>query len=325
MIAPVLQVSGLTTTFRIGRKDLPAVDDVSFEIAPGEVLGVVGESGSGKSVMALSLMGLLPKPQGRIAAGSIRFDGQELTDLPPREMRRLRGNAMSMIFQEPMSSLNPVFTIGDQITEAVRAHRPLSGARAQQEAIDMLARVGIPSPAKRLESYPHQLSGGMRQRVMIAMALVGSPRLLIADEPTTALDVTIQAQILDLLLELRNDTGAAILLITHNMGVIAEIADRVMVMYAGRVAEQANVTDLFDEAAHPYTLGLLGSTPVLTRDEERLAAIPGSLPRLGEAPTGCRFAPRCERRNPACMLERPPLIALGRPGHAAACIRIGEP
>jgi peptide/nickel transport system ATP-binding protein/oligopeptide transport system ATP-binding protein len=325
MMRPVLSVSHLTTTFRLGREDVPAVDDVSLEIAPGEVLGVVGESGSGKSVLALSIMGLLPTPPGRIAQGSIKFDGQELVGLPARELRKLRGGGMGMIFQEPMSSLNPVFTVGDQVIEAVRAHRSIGKAQARREAIDMLARVGIPSPDKRLDAFPHQLSGGMRQRVMIAMALAGSPRLLIADEPTTALDVTIQAQILDLLLDLRADTGAAILLITHNMGVIAETADRVMVMYAGRVAEQGAAADLFDTPAHPYTLGLMGSTPVLAQESARLTAIPGSLPRLGEAPPGCRFAPRCPRAVPECTAGRPPLVRLARPDHAAACIRAVTP
>ncbi len=323
MESPVLSVTALTATFRLGREEVAAVDDVSLEIAPGEILGIVGESGSGKSVLALSIMGLLPSPPGRIAAGSIRFEGQELVGLPQRQLRRLRGGGMSMVFQEPMSSLNPVFTIGDQIVEAIRVHRPIGRSAARRQAIEMLARVGIPSPDLRMGNYPHELSGGMRQRVMIAMALVSSPRLLIADEPTTALDVTIQAQILDLLLELRNDTGAAILLITHNMGVIAEVADRVMVMYAGRVAEQGVAVDLFDAPAHPYTIGLMNSTPSLTRDEPRLQAIPGTLPRLGEAPDGCRFAPRCLQAIDACRASRPELAPRPEPEHLAACIRPG--
>jgi oligopeptide/dipeptide ABC transporter ATP-binding protein len=323
-MAALLSVQNLTTVFRLGRVDAAAVDDVSLDVAPGEVLGIVGESGSGKSVLALSIMGLLPSPPGRIASGSIRFAGRELVGLPPREMRAIRGGGMGMIFQEPMSSLNPVFTIGDQIAEALRAHGRMGRREALGEAVALLRKVGIPSPEQRLGQYPHQLSGGMRQRVMIAMALAGSPRLLIADEPTTALDVTIQAQILDLLMRLRDETGMAILLITHNMGVIAEIADRVMVMYAGRVAEQAAVHDLFDAPAHPYTRGLMGSTPVLAGGKARLSAIPGSLPRLGEAPEGCRFAPRCQRAEDACRAGRPPFAPLAGAGHAAACLFPGE-
>jgi oligopeptide/dipeptide ABC transporter ATP-binding protein len=323
MAAPLLDVRNLVTTFRAGRSEVAAVDDLSFAVAPGEVLGIVGESGSGKSVTALSVMGLLPEPQGRIAGGSIRFEGQELVGLPSRERRRLRGPAMAMVFQEPMTSLNPVFTVGDQIMETVRAHKALGKAAARAEAAAMLDRVGIPSAARRLDDYPHQLSGGMRQRAMIALALSCSPRLLIADEPTTALDVTIQAQLIDLLGDLRRETGMAVILITHNMGLIAEFADRVLVMYAGRLAEEGPVDAIFDAPAHPYTIGLQASTPGLDGHADRLTTIPGHLPAAGETLQGCRFAPRCERAVDECLRAQPPLSPMGV-GHAAACHRPGR-
>jgi phosphonate C-P lyase system protein PhnK len=320
MVAPLLDVRNLTTVFRTEAGTFAAVDDVSFALAPGEVLGIVGESGSGKSVTALSIMGLLPDPPGRIRSGSIRFEGRELVGMPARERRSLRGSAIGMVFQEPMTSLNPVFTIGDQITETIQAHETISKAAARSRATDMLARVGIPSPRRKLDDYPHQLSGGMRQRVMIAIALACSPRLLLADEPTTALDVTIQAQLLDLLRGLQRETGMAVVIITHNMGVIAEFADRVMVMYAGRVVEKGPVAAIFDEPRHPYTLGLIASTPTLARDEPTLRTIPGHLPRLGPQPPGCRFEPRCVRRIDACRLEQPETGVAGF-SHTVACLR----
>jgi len=310
----------LRTLFRTERGEVAAVDDVSLEVEAGETVGVVGESGSGKSVTALSIMGLLPYPGARIERGEIRLEGRDLLALSRGQVRALRGRTMAMIFQEPMSSLNPVFTIGDQITEAIRLHERVGARAARDRGIELLARVGIPSPERRIDDYPHQLSGGMRQRVMIAMALSCRPKLLIADEPTTALDVTIQAQILDLLKDLQDETGMGIVLITHSMGVIAECADRVVVMYAGRVAEEGPVDAIFDRPSHPYTGGLLASTPNLARTEERLRTIPGSLPRIDAPPPGCRFAPRCELAGDLCRAGRPPMVAVG-PGHDAACVR----
>ena len=314
----VLSVRGLTTTFRTESGVFPAVDDLSFDVCAGEVLGIVGESGSGKSVTALSILGLLPDPPGRIASGSIRFDGRELVGLSKKELRTLRGPSIGMIFQEPMTSLNPVFRIGEQIVETIRAHESVSKTEARKRAVGLLDRVGIAMAQRRLDDYPHQLSGGMRQRVMIAIALACSPRLLLADEPTTALDVTIQAQLLDLLRDIQRDTGMAVVIITHNMGVIAEFADRVLVMYAGRIAEQGSVDAVFSAPKHPYTLGLLGSTPSLERDEPRLTTIPGVLPQLSDVMPGCRFAPRCARRTDQCMAAKPPLFDAA-PGHGAAC------
>ena len=315
---PVLSVRGLTTTFRTETGVFAAVDDLSFDVAAGEVIGIVGESGSGKSVTALSILGLLPDPPGRIASGSIRFDGRELVGLSKKALRTLRGPSIGMIFQEPMTSLNPVFRIGEQIAETIRAHEPVSKAEARKRAVGLLDRVGIASPERRLNDYPHQLSGGMRQRVMIAIALACSPRLLLADEPTTALDVTIQAQLLDLLRDIQRDTGMAVVIITHNMGVIAEFADRVLVMYAGRIAEQGTVDAVFSAPKHPYTLGLLGSTPSLERDEPRLTTIPGVLPQLSDVMPGCRFAPRCAHRSEQCIVAKPPLFDAA-PGHSVAC------
>jgi len=318
MHPPLLSVKALTTTFRTETGVFPAVDGLSFDVAPGEVLGIVGESGSGKSVTALSILGLLPDPPGRIASGSIRFEGHEIVGMSKSELRALRGPSIGMIFQEPMTSLNPVFRIGDQIIETIRAHEPVSKVQARQRAIGLLDRVGISMSERRLDDYPHQLSGGMRQRVMIAIALACSPRLLLADEPTTALDVTIQAQLLDLLRDIQRETNMAVVIITHNMGVIAEFADRVLVMYAGRLAEQGTVDAVFTTPRHPYTQGLLASTPSLERDETRLATIPGVLPQLTETLPGCRFAPRCARRSDACLQSKPPMVDTGQ-GQLAAC------
>ena len=305
--------SGFFARGGVGR----AIVGLWLTVRAGEVLGIVGESGSGKSVTALSILGLLPDPPGRIAAGSIRFDGREIVGMSKKELRALRGPSIGMIFQEPMTSLNPVFRIGDQIIETIRAHESIGRSGARKRAIGLLDRVGIASPERRLDDYPHQLSGGMRQRVMIAIALACSPRLLLADEPTTALDVTIQAQLLDLLRDIQKDTGMAVVIITHNMGVIAEFADRVLVMYAGRVAEQGPVDAVFTTPRHPYTLGLLGSTPSLERDEARLTTIPGVLPQLTEVLPGCRFAPRCGRRTEVCVGSKPPLSDAGHGQHAA--------
>jgi oligopeptide/dipeptide ABC transporter ATP-binding protein len=319
----LLEVRGLTTAFATERGEINAVEDISFDLNAGEILGIVGESGSGKSVTALTIMGLLPRPPARIAAGSVRFAGQELTTLSEPRMERIRGSGISMVFQEPMTSMNPVFTIGEQIMETVRAHENVSAAEQRRRAIEMLDKVGIPSASRRLGDYPHQLSGGQRQRVMIAMALACRPKILIADEPTTALDVTIQAQVLDLLMDLRDEFGMAIMIITHNMGVIAETADRVLVMYAGRIVEKAPVESLFERPAHPYTSGLLSCVPTLEQDLARLVAIPGSLPEPGRRPPGCRFAPRCRYRIEACREVVPPLLDTG-PDAAVACIRAGE-
>ncbi len=317
-MSALLEVRDLTTCFKVEGGEFTAVDDISFSVESGRTLGIVGESGCGKSVTSLSIMGLLPKGQGRIAGGSITFDGVDLVQLSTPAMRALRGNRIAMIFQEPMTSLNPAFTIGDQLIEAIRCHRDLDHAAARAHAIEMLRRVRIPSPEQRMDAYPHKLSGGMRQRVMIAMALSCEPQLLIADEPTTALDVTIQAQVLELMRTLRADTGAAIMLITHDLGVIAELADEVVVMYAGRVVERASVERLFAEPQHPYTIGLLGSIPKLHLKQTRLAAIEGQVPTPMTVMAGCRFAPRCPFSDAQCEAAAPPLTELAT-GHFAAC------
>jgi oligopeptide/dipeptide ABC transporter ATP-binding protein len=314
----LLEVSGLRTQFSGDEGEFAAVDGVSFSVQAGRTLAVVGESGCGKSVTALSIMGLVPQPPGRISAGSIRFEGRELIGAPAHEMQALRGNAMAMIFQEPMTSLNPAFTVGAQIIEGLRRHRRLSPAQAEARALQMLERVRIPAPAQRLHDYPHKLSGGMRQRAMIAMALANDPRLLIADEPTTALDVTIQAQILDLMRDLQRETGTAIVLITHDLGVVAEVADEVLVMYAGRIVEQAPVHALFSEPQHPYTVGLLGSMPRLHGEQLRLAAIDGQVPGPHQRPPGCSFAARCPFAQARCHAQAPALRELGH-GHSSAC------
>jgi peptide/nickel transport system ATP-binding protein len=307
-VEPLLAIDGLVTEFRGNGGVVRAVDGVSFEIAPRSTLGVVGESGSGKSVTALSIMRLLAEPSGRIVSGSIRYAGQDLVKLPATEMRALRGNRIAMIFQEPMTSLNPVFTVGSQVAEVVRLHQHKSRAEARTVAIEMFRKVGIPSPEQRVDAYPHQLSGGMRQRVMIAMALACKPDLLIADEPTTALDVTIQAQILELLVTLQQELGMSILLITHDLGVVAETCDEVVVMYAGRIVEHATAEMLFSAPRHPYTAGLLRSIPSGT---ERLQEIPGVVPSLAALPRGCKFADRCTAVQDRCRTDEPELVQLG--------------
>jgi oligopeptide/dipeptide ABC transporter ATP-binding protein len=296
------------------------VNGVSFNVQASRTLAIVGESGCGKSVTALSIMGLLAKPAGRIAEGSIRFEGQELVGAPERVLQDLRGNGMSMIFQEPMTSLNPSYTVGEQIIEGLVKHRKLSRTQAREKAIDILRKVRIPSPEQRLDEFPHKLSGGMRQRVMIAMALVCEPRLLIADEPTTALDVTIQAQILELMRTLQQETGTAIVLITHDLGVVAEVADEVLVMYAGRVVERAPVHALFEMPQHPYTIGLLGAIPRLDLEQTRLVSIEGQVPSPAQPLSGCSFAPRCPFAQPACSNQVPALREVGH-AHFSACLR----
>ena len=321
----VIEVKGLRTYLFTRAGIVKAVDDVSFSLRRGETLAVVGESGCGKSMTALSIMRLVPSPPGKIVGGSIMLEGQDLFQLDEAEMRDIRGNEISMIFQEPMTSLNPVLTIGHQIAEALRLHQDLSKPAANEKAVEMLRLVKIPEPAQRAREYPHQLSGGMRQRAMIAMALACNPRVLIADEPTTALDVTIQAQILDLMLELQKELGTALILITHNLGVVAETAQRVIVMYAGKKVEEAEVDALFTQPLHPYTHGLLASIPRLdimagrnSASAGRLKEIPGMVPALNNLPAGCTFAPRCAFADDRCRSQFPPYEQL-RPGHWAAC------
>jgi oligopeptide/dipeptide ABC transporter ATP-binding protein len=328
----ILELRELQTHFATGRGIARAVDGVSFRVRRGETLAVVGESGSGKSVTSLSVMRLIPTPPGRIAGGEILFrgrDGQarDLVQLPEPAMRQVRGNEIGMIFQEPMTSLNPVYTVGDQIGETLRQHQGLDRAAARAESLRMLETVRIPAAARRIDEYPHQMSGGMRQRVMIAMALACKPMLLIADEPTTALDVTIQAQILVLMRQLQAETGTAILFITHNLGVVAEIADHIAVMYAGRVVEEGDVRAIFKTPKHPYTKGLLASMPRLDEDHRvpsRLGAIPGNVPSPTKVHRGCAFAPRCPLVVPACEEAPPPLFETTAPGHRARCIRWSE-
>ena len=317
----ILTVKDLRTHFFTEEGVVRAVDGVTFSVRSGGTLGIVGESGCGKTVTALSILRLIPDPPGRIVGGSITFGERELLGLSEEEMRTLRGRAISMIFQEPMTSLNPVFTVGDQVAEGIRHHQRVSRREAWDRAVEMLKRVKVPDPARRAREYPHQLSGGLRQRVMIAMALALGPRLLIADEPTTALDVTIQAQILELLLSLQEEMRMAVILITHDLGVIAEVADRVLVMYAGRVVEEGSATELFEEPLHPYTQGLLGSLPTLEGGKRlrRLQAIPGLVPNLLALPTGCKFAPRCPKVIDACWPTEPELREV-RPGRWARCI-----
>ena len=319
-MSALLDVRELKTFFQVEGGEFPAVDGISFSIEPGRTLGIVGESGCGKSVTALSIMGLVPRPPGRIAGGEILFDGVDLLRLSTAALRELRGDRISMIFQEPMTSLNPVLTVGEQIVEGILRHRTMSRDAARDLAIEMLRMVHISSPEQRFSDYPHRLSGGMRQRVMVAMALACKPKLLIADEPTTALDVTIQAQILDLMRTLREETGTAIILITHDLGVVAELADDVVVMYAGRIVERATVAALFAEPQHPYTVGLLGSIPRLDIEQDRLAAIEGQVPNPLAPVTGCRFHPRCPFVIERCRHEDPPLFELDN-GHESACWR----
>jgi oligopeptide/dipeptide ABC transporter ATP-binding protein len=326
---PLLEIDNLQTHFFTAGGVVRAVDGVSYEVRAGEVLGVVGESGCGKSVTALSILRLVADPPGRIVGGAVRFEGINLLELSESEMETVRGNEISMIFQEPMTSLNPLMTIGRQISEAIALHRGLSQRDASEQATEMLRRVHIPEPERRVQAYPHQLSGGMRQRAMIAMALSCNPKLLVADEPTTALDVTIQAQILDLMRELQEKSGTAIILITHDMGVVAENADRVVVMYAGRKVEEASADDLFERPGHPYTRGLLGSLPnleVVARTDARRARlneIKGMVPSLANLPAGCSFAPRCAFATDQCRAAYPPLEQ-HRPGHWVACWHAGR-
>ena len=324
-MSSLLEVSDLGTWFYTRQGIVKAVDGVDFEVAAGETLAIVGESGCGKSMTALSLMRLIPDPPGRIVSGSIKLAGRDLLKISEEEMRDVRGNEISMIFQEPMTSLNPVMTIGKQISEALILHRDMDRKQAMKRAIEMLELVRIPEPAQRAKEYPHQLSGGMRQRAMIAMALACNPKVLIADEPTTALDVTIQAQILELIVELQREFSAAVLLITHDLGVVAETAHRVIVMYAGRKVEEATVGELFARPLHPYTVGLMNSIPRLDlmrgqtdRSNERLQEIPGIVPPLFDLPPGCAFAPRCSRADEKCRSERP-AYEEKQPGHWAPC------
>ncbi len=319
MKTPLLSVRGLTAHFHTEAGIVKALEDISFSIAAGEVLGLVGETGCGKSVTASCIMRLIPMPPGRIVSGEILFDGRNILALPDDEMRRMRGHDMAMIFQDPMSSLNPVFTTGYQVGEAIVTHEPqISRKTLLGRVLDLFRKVNIADPETSVNRYPHMMSGGMKQRVMIAMALSCGPKLLIADEPTTALDVSIQAQILTLIRRLRREEGSSVLLISHDLGVIASMADRVAVMYAGSIAEISRVKDLFDAPQHPYTKGLLGAIPRLDRDQGRLAVIPGTLPNLMDLPRGCKFRERCAEALPVCAEERPVLTEI-RPGHEVAC------
>ena len=321
MAEPLLSVRGLTTRFRTERGTVTAVDDVSFDVAPGETMAIVGESGSGKSVTALSVLRLIPSPPGQIAAGQVLFEGRDLLKLSDRQMRAIRGDRIAMIFQEPMNSLNPSLTVGLQVAEPINQHRREPWAKALEVAKGLLQKVHIPDAANRLQTYPHQYSGGMRQRAMIAMALACRPRLIIADEPTTALDVTVQAQILDLLQDLTRETGASLVLITHDLGVVARYAQRVVVMYGGRVVEQAPARELYRAPRHPYTRGLLASVPSLTGQAgQRLVPIDGSPPDLAALPPGCAFAPRCSQATAACSGTIPRLRAVAA-DHLHACLR----
>lgn len=318
---PLLEVKGLKTYFYTEDGVVRAVDGVDFEVYPGEVLGLVGESGCGKSVTSLSIMRLISKP-GRVDAGEILLDGENLLEFPEEEMIKVRGNRISMIFQQPQTALNPVFKVGDQLAEVLDIHQDLGKKAGWERAISLLKMVGVPDPERRVEAYPHELSGGMAQRVMIAMALACVPELLIADEPTTALDVTIQAQILDLMRDMRKEMNTSVILITHDLGVVAEMAERVAVMYAGEIVEQTDVNTLFDEPLHPYTQGLIGSIPVLGEIKERLDVIPGSVPNLVNLPPGCRFAPRCQARMKhdltICTEQKPELDEI-KMGHKVRC------
>ncbi len=311
MNSPVLSVRNLRVDFPTRHGTLTAVDDVSFDIMPGEVLGVVGESGAGKSMTGNAVIGLL-EPPGRIAGGEIRLKGERIDNLPLDAMRKIRGKRIGMVFQDPLTSLDPLYRIGDQLVETITTHSKMSNAQARARAISLLAEAGIPAPESRIDNYPHQFSGGMRQRVVLALALAAEPELVIADEPTTALDVSVQAQIIALLKRLCSQHGVAVMLITHDMGVIAEAADRVAVMYAGRIAEIGPVRDVIKSPYHPYTRGLMGSIPSLDSEAERLVQIPGSMPRLTAIPPGCAFNPRCPHAFARCIVERPYLIPLER-------------
>ena len=318
---PLLEVKGLKTYFYTEDGVVRAVDGVNFEVYPGEVLGLVGESGCGKSVTSLSIMRLISKP-GRVDEGEILLDGEDLLKLPEDEMIKVRGNRISMIFQQPQTALNPVFKVGDQLSEVLNVHQDMGKEDGWKRAVALLKMVGVPDPERRAEAYPHELSGGMAQRVMIAMALACVPELLIADEPTTALDVTIQAQILDLMRDMRREMGTSVILITHDLGVVAEMAERVAVMYAGEIVEQTDVNRLFDEPMHPYTQGLIGSIPVLGEIKDKLDVIPGSVPNLVNLPPGCRFAPRCQARFKHALTictEQDPELEDIKPGHKVRC------
>jgi peptide/nickel transport system ATP-binding protein len=320
---PLLAVEGLRVEFPTRRGTLVAVHDVSFDIAPGEVLGVVGESGAGKSLTGAAIIGLIDPP-GRIAAGEIRLAGRRIDNLPYDAMRLVRGREIGAVFQDPLTSLNPLFTVGRQLVETIRTHLPLSEAQARQRAVALLEEVGIPAAARRIDHYPHQFSGGMRQRVVIALALAAKPRLIVADEPTTALDVSIQAQIIQLIKRLCRDHGTAVMLVTHDMGVIAETADRVAVMYAGRIVEIGPVADVIHRPQHPYTVGLMGSIPSIVDVRERLTQIDGSMPRLTAVPSGCAFHPRCPHAFARCREELPELMAAGAT-RAACWLRVAGP
>ncbi|WP_462408799.1 ABC transporter ATP-binding protein [Neobacillus sp. Marseille-QA0830] len=316
---PILQINDLKVSFLSGKEFLPAVDGVSFHLNEGEILGIVGESGSGKSVTSLAAMGLIPSPPGKVEKGEIQFEGNDLTKLSEKEWRKIRGNQISMIFQEPMTSLNPLFTIGNQLMEAIRLHTALPKSEGKKRSLDLLKLVGIPRAEGILKEYPHQLSGGMRQRVMIAMAMACNPRVLIADEPTTALDVTIQAQILALMKDLNHKTKTSIILITHDLGVVAEICQRVVVMYAGQIVEQGDVRKILKDPQHPYTKGLLRSVPDLREKKDRLYSIPGTVPLPGSVKSGCRFAPRCQEVFGQCQMESPELYKSEKDGHEVRC------
>ena len=320
--APLLAVDRLRVEFPTRQGTLVAVHDLTFEIAAGEVLGVVGESGAGKSITGAAIIGLIDPP-GRIAAGEIRLGGRRIDNLPYAEMRRIRGREIGAVFQDPLTSLNPLYTVGRQLVETIRTHLELTETLALRRAIDLLEEVGIPAAARRVDHYPHQFSGGMRQRVVIALALAAKPRLIVADEPTTALDVSIQAQIIELLKRLCRDHGTAVMLVTHDMGVIAETADRVAVMYAGRIVEIGPVADVIHRPRHPYTVGLMGSIPSIVADRERLTQIDGSMPRLTAMPSGCAFHPRCPQAFARCREARPELLAAG--ATRAACWLLETP
>ncbi|MGJ4953590.1 ABC transporter ATP-binding protein [Bradyrhizobium sp. HKCCYLS20291] len=316
MTAPVLSVRNLHVEFETRRGTLRAIDGVSWDIAKGEVLGVVGESGAGKSVTGLAVIGLIDPP-GRISGGEILLSGRRIDNLPPEEMRKVRGKRIGMIFQDPLTSLNPLYRVGDQIIETIKTHTNLTDQQARKRAIDLLAEVGIPAPEKRIDGYPHEFSGGMRQRVVIALALCAEPELIIADEPTTALDVSVQAQIISLIKRLGRDHGTAVMLVTHDMGVIAETCDRVAVMYAGRVAEIGPVQEVIKNPLHPYAKGLMGAIPTLASEESRLVQIPGAMPRLSAIPAGCSFNPRCGAAFERCRIDRPEPLRQGT--QAVAC------
>jgi peptide/nickel transport system ATP-binding protein len=321
MTAPLLSVRRLRIEFPTRQATLRAIDDISFDIMPGEVLGVVGESGAGKSLTGAAIIGLI-EPPGRIAGGEIRLDGERIDNLPPHRMRAIRGRRIGMVFQDPLTSLDPLYRIGAQLEETISAHTGLRGTKARQRAVSLLTEVGIPAPESRIDNYPHQFSGGMRQRVVLALALAAEPELVIADEPTTALDVSVQAQIIQLIKRLARDHGTAIMLITHDMGVIAEAADRVAVMYAGRIVEIGLARDVIYAPRHPYSQGLMGSIPRIDRDTDRMVAIPGTMPRLIAIPQGCAFHPRCPRAFARCSAERPEFGTAGT--HKVACWRDDE-